>query len=69
MDKTVTFSVGTNGPESKVEQTFTLEELNIESNLSNEVIEKKVNELFKIWVWNTISHSITIDNIHSSNDK
>lgn len=69
MDKTVTFSVGTNGPESKVEQTFTLEELNIDSNLSNEVIEKKVHKLFKIWVWNTISHSITIDNIHSSNDK
>lgn len=69
MDKNVTFSVRTNGEESKIEQTFTFEELNLEPSLSNVEIEKKVQELCKIWIWNMISYSITIDGVHPSSDE
>ena len=69
MDRNITFSVRTNGDESKVEQTFTLEELNLESNLNEEDMEKKVHELFKIWVWNQLSYSVVIDHPHSAADE
>ncbi|MGM0845760.1 MAG: hypothetical protein ACQEUT_12345 [Bacillota bacterium] len=63
MDKVINFSVSTTGKNSEIQQTFTYEELNIDESLSNKEIEKRVHEIFKVWIWDNISFSCVIDGL------
>ena len=62
--KTITFSFNSNKYEEiSEEETFTFDELNIDKNLSEETLEKYLERLHQIWVWNklNISYSIVLD--------
>lgn len=58
---TVTFSVSTKYPGSRVEEIFTLDQLGIDENLTDEELEKEVEETYQDWVWDNIDSSWSID--------
>lgn len=66
MIEKVTFAASTKGKEAEIHQTFSIEELNLEEGLSDGEIEEKIQALFKRWVLDSISFSITVD--HSENE-
>ncbi|AJD89576.1 hypothetical protein JMA_02590 [Jeotgalibacillus malaysiensis] len=61
MIEKVTFAASTKGKEAEIHQSFSIAELNLEEGLSEEAIEEKIQELFKRWVLDSISFSITVD--------
>lgn len=61
MNNTVAFSVGTKHEGSRVEETFTFEELGTGEDMDEKAIEKVVEQIFKEWVWSTISFSYSIN--------
>lgn len=61
MGKTVTFSFSTKQEDSTVVETFTFEEIGIDGIADEEDRNKRVDAIFREWVWSNISYSYIIE--------
>ena len=57
MGKTVDFSVSA----QHMNETVTLQKLDIDENMSDIAIKKAVEEFLRYWVWNNVSFSYVIN--------
>lgn len=58
---TVTFTASTAGKEARMEQTFTLEELNIDESGTRKEIANTIKNCFESWLRDSVSFSIVVD--------
>ncbi|VXB28069.1 conserved hypothetical protein [Bacillus sp. 349Y] len=59
--KTITFSVSTNKKGSEISETFTLEDLDLNDTMSKRELEKQIEKIYKIWVWDQLSVSCVVE--------
>ncbi|MGX1265837.1 hypothetical protein RKD55_003641 [Rossellomorea marisflavi] len=57
----VTFTASTAGEDARMEQTFTLEELNIDESGTKEEIASAIRACFESWLMDSVSFSIVVD--------
>ncbi|KQU63217.1 hypothetical protein R3398_03105 [Rossellomorea marisflavi] len=60
---TVTFTASTAGEDARMEQTFTLDELNIDESGSKEEIAHAIRTCFESWLMDSVSFSIVVDGL------
>ncbi|WP_430489425.1 hypothetical protein [Rossellomorea marisflavi] len=60
---TVTFTASTAGEDARREQTFTLEELNIDESGSKKEIAHAIRTCFESWLMDSVSFSIVVDGL------
>lgn len=59
--KTITFNMSLAGMQGEKEETYTLEDLGLDENMSEEEFEKTAQEAFEEWVWENLDTTFWLE--------